>query len=127
MEKTISISSARSQLLKLSKQVVRHMDRYVLTNKGVAEAVLLSVGEYKSLRAAAELAAHPEVIVATLEGFERINRGEGIGLEDAFPQKAKAQTSAAKRAFAPKVKAGPDTSGSSAFRQNAKAASGAGR
>ncbi len=56
MEKTVSITSARSQLLKLSKQVVRHMDRYVLTNKGVAEAVLLSVGEYKSLRAAAELA-----------------------------------------------------------------------
>jgi PHD/YefM family antitoxin component YafN of YafNO toxin-antitoxin module len=51
MEKTVSITSARSQLLKLAKQVFRHMDRYVLTNKGVAEAVLLSVGEDKSLRA----------------------------------------------------------------------------
>ena len=95
IEKTVSVTSARNQLLKLTKQVARHMDRFVLTNKGEAEAVLLSVGEYKSLRAAAELAAHPEVITATLEGFERIKRGEGISLEAAFPQEANAGAAAA--------------------------------
>lgn len=89
MEKTVSITSARSQLLKLAKQVSRRMDRYVLTNKGVAEVVLLSVGEYKSLRAAAELAAHPEVFAATLQGFEQIKGGEGVKLEDAFAEKAR--------------------------------------
>jgi PHD/YefM family antitoxin component YafN of YafNO toxin-antitoxin module len=83
MEKTVSITSARSQLLKLAKQVFRHMDRYVLTNKGVAEAVLLSVGEYKSLRAAAELAAHPEVFAATLHS--------------AFAEKAKVMAATAGR------------------------------
>lgn len=84
MEKTLSITSARTQLLKLSKQVFRHMDRYVLTNKGVAEAVLLSVGEYQSLRAAAELAAHPEVFASTLQGFEEISSGRGVKLKTAF-------------------------------------------
>jgi PHD/YefM family antitoxin component YafN of YafNO toxin-antitoxin module len=91
MEKTVSITSARSQLLKLSKQVFRHMDRYVLTNKGVAETVLLSVSEYNSLRAAAELAAHPEVLATTLRGFEEIERGEGLSFEQTFASQEKDQ------------------------------------
>jgi PHD/YefM family antitoxin component YafN of YafNO toxin-antitoxin module len=84
IEKTLSVTSARSQLLKLTKLAARHMTRFVLTNKGEAEAVLLSVSEYKSLRAAAELATHPEVLVATLRGFEEIERGKGLTLEQAF-------------------------------------------
>ncbi len=90
MEKTLSITSARNQLLKLTKQVARHMDRYVLTNKGTAEAVLVSVGEYKSLKAAAELLEHPDVLAATLRGFAEIERGEGLTLEQAFAAEEKA-------------------------------------
>jgi prevent-host-death family protein len=86
MDKTLSVTSARQQLLKLTKDVRRRMDRVVLTNKGEATAILMSVGEYKSLKAAAELAARPDILKATQEGFERIQRGEGIRLEDAFPQ-----------------------------------------
>ena len=52
MEKTLSITSARTQLLKLTKQVFRRrMDRYVLTNKGVAEAVR---AECRGIQVAAE-------------------------------------------------------------------------
>ena len=91
VEKTLSITSARSQLLKLSKQVFRHMDRYVLTNKGVAETVLVSVSEYKSLQAAAELLARPDVLAATLRGFEEIERGEGLSFERAFGSQEKDQ------------------------------------
>ena len=89
MDKTLSVTSARQQLLKLTKDVRRRMDRVVLTNKGEATAILMSVGEYKSLKAAAELAARPDILKATQEGFERIQRGEGIRLEDAFPQVSK--------------------------------------
>ena len=89
MDKTLSVTSARQQLLKLTKDVRRRMDRVVLTNKGEATAILMSVGEYKSLKAAAELAARPDILKATQEGFERIQRGEGIRLEDAFPPAAK--------------------------------------
>ena len=95
VEKSISVTSARSQLLKLTKLVARHMDRYVLTNKGQAEAVLLSVSEYKSLRAAAELAAHPEVLATTLRGFEEIERGEGLTFEQAFGSQEKVQVARA--------------------------------
>ena len=85
MDRTLSVTSARQQLLKLTKDVRRRMDRVVLTNKGEAEAVLLSVGEYNSLKAAAELAMRPDILRATEEGFARIERGEGISLDEAFP------------------------------------------
>lgn len=127
MEKTLSITSARGQLLKLSKQVARHMDRYVLTNKGQAETVLLSVGEYRGLRAAAELAAHPEVIAATLQGFEQIKRGEGIRLQDAFPENGQPRSPTARVAFAAKAKVRTATSARPAFRQKPKAAAAATR
>ncbi len=92
IEKTVSITAARSQLLKLTKLVARHMDRFVLTNKGEAEAVLVSVSEYKSLRAAAELLAHPDALAATLRGFAEIERGEGLTLEQAFAAEEKPKT-----------------------------------
>jgi prevent-host-death family protein len=85
MDRTLSVTSARQQLLKLTKDVRRRMDRVVLTNKGEAEAVLLSVGEYNSLKAAAELAMRPDIVRAIKEGFEQIERGEGITLDEAFP------------------------------------------
>ncbi len=65
MDKTLSVTSARQQLLKLTKDVRRRMDRVVLTNKGEAEAVLMSMGEYNSLKAAAELAMRPDILKAT--------------------------------------------------------------
>ncbi len=85
MDRTLSVTSARQQLLKLTKDVRRRMDRVVLTNKGEAEAILMSVGEYNSLKAAAELAMRPDILKATEEGFEQIERGEGISLDEAFP------------------------------------------
>jgi len=95
MDRTLSVTSARQQLLKLTKDVRRRMDRVVLTNKGEATAILMSVGEYKGLRAAAELAMRPDILQASREGAERIQRGEGIPLDEAFPPtpKASAQTS----------------------------------
>lgn len=88
MDKTLSVTSARQQLLKLTKDVRRRMDRVVLTNKGEAEAVLMSVGEYNSLKAAAELVMHPEVGKATSEGFRQLRQGAGKTLESAFPAMA---------------------------------------
>jgi PHD/YefM family antitoxin component YafN of YafNO toxin-antitoxin module len=85
MDKTLSVTSARQQLLKLTKDIRRRMDRVVLTNRGEAEAILLSVGEYSSLKAAAELAAHPEVRSASAEGFKQLRRGEGKTLAQALP------------------------------------------
>ena len=89
MDRTLSVTSARQQLLKLTKDVRRRMDRVVLTNKGEAAAVLMSVGEYNSLKAAAELAMRPDILRATEEGFEQIERGQGISMDEAFPPTSK--------------------------------------
>jgi len=89
VDKTLSVTSARQQLLKLAKDVRRRMDRVVLTNKGEATAILMSVGEYNSLRAAAELAMRPDILKATEEGSEQIRRGEGIRLDEVFPPNPK--------------------------------------
>jgi len=91
VHKTLSVTSARQQLLKLTKDIGRRMDQVVLTNKGEAQAVLLSMGEYNSLRAAAELASHPKARSASEEGFEQLRRGEGVTLADAMPDPAGAR------------------------------------
>jgi len=99
VHKTLSVTSARQQLLKLTKDIGRRMDQVVLTNKGEAQAVLLSMGEYNSLRAAAELASHPEARSASEEGFEQLRRREGVTLAEAMPGPAGARkrTTAAPR------------------------------
>lgn len=81
MQKTIPITTARQQLLALTKKVKRHMQTYILTNKGEQEAVLMSVPEYRSLMAAAELARHPEVLAMTRLGMEQQAAHEGVSLE----------------------------------------------
>jgi len=88
MEKTMPITSARQELMKLSKHVAAHLDRIVLTNKGVGEAVLLSLSEYRSLKAAAELAQHPRVVTEMNVGFAELAEGKYSTLEDAFPAAA---------------------------------------
>lgn len=87
MQKTIPITTARQQLLELTKKVKRHMQTYILTNKGEQEAVLMSVPEYRSLMAAAELALHPDVLAMTRLGMEQLAAGEGVSLEQAFGSK----------------------------------------
>jgi prevent-host-death family protein len=96
MEKTMAITSARQELMKLSKYVATHMDRVVLTNKGVGEAVLLSLSEYRSLKAAAELAQHPRVVNAMNVGFAQLAEGSYSTLEDAFPAPAARAVSTAR-------------------------------
>jgi len=60
------------------------MDRVVLTNKGKAETVLLSVAEYQSLKAAAQLVAHPQVFAEMNRGFQEIEDGQGLTVQQAF-------------------------------------------
>jgi prevent-host-death family protein len=87
----MSVTEARQNLLKVTKQVSERMGRVVLTNKGRAETVLMSVAEYRGLRAAAELLMHPEVIKATHRGFAEIAEGLGVRLEEAFVDVAESE------------------------------------
>ncbi|HZL28669.1 MAG TPA: type II toxin-antitoxin system Phd/YefM family antitoxin [Acidobacteriaceae bacterium] len=84
MEKTIGVSEARQHLMKWTRHISDNMDRLVLTNKGRAETVLLSLTEYRSLVAAAQLAMHPEILAEARKGFAELAEGKGVSLEEAF-------------------------------------------
>ena len=49
------------------------------------KSVSISEMEYNSLKAAAELLAHPDVIIRTLDA---VGRQRGVSLEDGFDSKA---------------------------------------
>ena len=87
MEKTIGVSEARQNLMKLTRHIADNMDRLVLTNKGRAETVLLSLAEYQSLKAAAELTMHPEILRGAHKGFAELDGGQGVTLDSAFGQR----------------------------------------
>jgi antitoxin YefM len=87
VEKTIGVSEARQNLMKLTRHIADNMDRLVLTNKGRAETVLLSLAEYQSLKAAAELAMHPEILRSAQRGFAELDEGQGVNLDAAFGQR----------------------------------------
>lgn len=89
MEKILSVTSVRQKLMKLAKTANRKMERYVLTNRGQAEAVLIGYADYRSLMAAARLAHHPEIMEQTRRGFAAIEEGRGLTLEQTMDRLAK--------------------------------------
>lgn len=95
---TLSVSAARQQLMRLAKHVYDHMDHIILTNRGRSETVLLSLAEYRSLKAAAELINHPEALAATKKGFAQLAAGQGVSLEDAFAPPKPSRVAAASSA-----------------------------
>jgi len=93
MEKILSVTSVRQKLMKLAKTANRKMERYVLTNRGQAEAVLIGYADYRSLMAAARLAHHPEILEQTRRGMAEIEEGKGLTLEQALDYLAKKRAS----------------------------------
>jgi PHD/YefM family antitoxin component YafN of YafNO toxin-antitoxin module len=84
MEKTRSVTSVRKDLMNISKRASVYMDRIVLTNRGEAESVLLGMADYLGMKAAAELAAHPEIMDAMRRSQQAFAAGKGVRMEDAF-------------------------------------------
>lgn len=84
----LPITAVRKDLMQLSRAISEQMGQLVLTSRGRAETILISVAEYRSLQAAAELLRHPEVISAMRGGEREIADGDGLTLEHAFPEVA---------------------------------------
>jgi prevent-host-death family protein len=81
-EDYIPISKARAEIANLTKLAQTQMQRYVLTHQGIPQAVLLGYEDYRSLKAAADLAHRPEVIENILSGQSQIREGKTIPLTD---------------------------------------------
>jgi prevent-host-death family protein len=74
-----SITETRKELPSLSQTVQGGGDRYVITNQGKPQAVLLGYSEYKGLLAAAELLNRPKELAHLEEGLAQTQR---IGFEE---------------------------------------------
>ena len=71
--KFITLSEVRKRL----KEVVTSLSGgLVITRKGQPAAVLLSIDDYRSMKAMIELAREPEVLAAVQRDHERVQRGD---------------------------------------------------
>ncbi len=73
-----SIAEARKTLPALSKQSQSAMKRFVITNNGVPQSVLLGYEDYESLQAAAFVLQNPDAAASIREGLRQLDDGEGI-------------------------------------------------
>jgi PHD/YefM family antitoxin component YafN of YafNO toxin-antitoxin module len=69
-----SITELRKDLPTLSQTVQGGADRFVITNQGKPQAVLLGYGEYKGLLAAAELLHRPKELADLEEGLAQTEK-----------------------------------------------------
>src|SRR5579863_219020 len=102
-----SITETRKELPSLSQTVQSGGDRYVITNQGKPQAVLLGYSEYKGLLAAAELLSRPKDLAHLEEGLAQAERigfdelKENLRSRRAAPAEAKAPVAEAQMAAAP--------------------------
>lgn len=81
-ERLTPISKARAALTRLSRSAQKRLDRYVITQQGQPQSVLLGYEEYRGMQAAVELLQRPEVLadisvgLKDLENGKRLNSGE---------------------------------------------------
>jgi PHD/YefM family antitoxin component YafN of YafNO toxin-antitoxin module len=86
-----SITEARKDLPTLSQTVQGGGDRFVITNQGKPQAVLLGWGEYKGLMAAAELLNRPKALADLEEGMKQTRKLSFAELKENL-QRRKAQS-----------------------------------
>ena len=69
-----SITDVRKDLPQLSQAVQAGGDRFVITNQGRPQAVLLGYGEYKGLMAAVELLNRPRELARLEQGLQQTRK-----------------------------------------------------
>ena len=81
-EEVKSISEARQTLSALSKSARTRMNRYIITQNGKPQSVLLGYKDYQGLMFAAELLGRPDVVESIKGGLSDLKRGRRISAED---------------------------------------------
>lgn len=77
-----SIAEARRAFTSLSRESQSLMKRFVITNQGKPQSVLLGYEDYQALQAAAYLLQNPVASTSIREGIAQLDRGEGIADRD---------------------------------------------
>jgi PHD/YefM family antitoxin component YafN of YafNO toxin-antitoxin module len=74
-EQLKSITDARKSLRAISGAAQSRMDRYIITNQGQPQSVLIGYREYQSLKATQELMSRPEERARLERGLEQLSQG----------------------------------------------------
>lgn len=82
MTKTLPITKARNELPELVRRVATRFEEYVITVKGVPQAVLMSSAEYESWKETDEILADKEFMKGIKAGEEDIKKGRLFDWED---------------------------------------------
>ena len=77
-----SISDARNSFLTLSEDASEQFNRYIITNKGQPQSVLLGYNDYRSLKAASQILQQRSVLEDIEVGVRQIQEGQGLSLDE---------------------------------------------
>lgn len=77
-EKLKSVSEARRTLPSLSKSAQGKMDRYIITQQGKPQSVLLGYQDYQSMKVSLELLQRPDVLESIARGRRDLAEGRSI-------------------------------------------------
>ena len=83
MTSTISIRELRPKLSRVVKNIHAKFDRYIITNRGKPEVVMLSMEDYESLLETLEIESDPHLVKQLKEAQKEIKKGKGVSLEEA--------------------------------------------
>ena len=81
-ERMRSITDARQNLPNLSQSAQEHMERFVITNQGQPQSVLVGYLDYQQMKAATELSLRPDAVADILQGLAETRRGERMTPDD---------------------------------------------
>ena len=79
---TISLTELRPRLSELIERANSRFDRFVITRRGKAEAVLLASDEFEGLLETLEVLADEELVKRLVEAEDELASGGGVALED---------------------------------------------
>ena len=79
---TISLTETRPRLSELVERAHGRFDRFVITRRGRAEAVLLSSEEFEGLLETLEILSDTEQVRRLVAADDELARGGGHGLEE---------------------------------------------
>jgi prevent-host-death family protein len=86
IEKHVPISSAKTRLLELLRQVEESRENVVLTKNGLPKAVLLSYKDFAGLLETIEILADTKMRRGIKAGLQDVKAGRVVRLEDAFKE-----------------------------------------
>lgn len=85
-QNTLSITSARKDIFKLSEKVQRPGIHYTLTENGRPKVVMMSADEFDSWQETMEIMSDPELMKDIKEAEKDFKNGNYVTLEDALAE-----------------------------------------